>query len=261
MDRVKVLLLWYIRENNPIQVKDLLTKIQSDRHKLTQWGFGERELYTLVGHEATFILSELVENGLVRAKDSSDQPLHGRQLRPDSVLSAAPNLPYLQHFFDISLLAILHHPGEFMRAFPHFGKPLPKTSKWAQVFVMMPFLPELKPIYDDHILKVTQSLNLSCKRGDDFFSANSILDEIWSSIYHADICIAECSQRNPNVFYEIGIAHTLGRKTILITQSMGDVPFDVSTMRVIDYVYPTAMPTFEEKLRKTLSAELGLTPP
>jgi hypothetical protein len=38
------------------------------------------------------------------------------------------------------------------------------------------------------------------------------------------------------VFYEIGIAHTLGREVILITQSVEDIPFDLRHLRYVHYL-------------------------
>ncbi len=119
---------------------------------------------------------------------------------------------------------------------PLFGEPLAEDQeKWADVFVLMPFKPEFHAIYQDHILGVVEQLGLNCKRGDTFFSTNIIMQEIWSSIFYAQVCVADCTGKNPNVFYEIGIAHTLGRDCILITQTIDDVPFDVSHYRVIRY--------------------------
>ena len=53
------------------------------------------------------------------------------------------------------------------------------------------------------------------------------MDVIWESINRARIVIADTTTRNPNVFYEIGICHTLGKDVILITQDSEDVPFDL----------------------------------
>ena len=51
---------------------------------------------------------------------------------------------------------------------------------------------------------------------------------------HSVVC--DCSGRNPNVFYEAGIAHTLGREVILITQSEHDIPFDLRHLRHVRYL-------------------------
>ena len=60
-----------------------------------------------------------------------------------------------------------------------------------------------------------------------------------------------------HVFYEIGVAHTLGRTVILITQNGDDVPFDLQAIRYIKYAYtPPGMTVFERTLAQTLKAEL-----
>jgi hypothetical protein len=120
-------------------------------------------------------------------------------------------------------------------------------------FVRMPFRNELRPIYDDHIRKAIQEVNLECQRGDDIFSNTAIVEDIWKSINEARTIIADLTGKNPNVFYEVGIAHTLGKDVILITQSIDDVPFDLRYLRCIQYQYtPRGVEAFEQELKKTL---------
>ncbi len=57
-----------------------------------------------------------------------------------------------------------------------------------------------------------------------------------SLIDRSRVVICDCTGRNPNVFYEAGIAHTLGREVILITQSEHDVPFDLRHLRYVRYL-------------------------
>lgn len=133
-----------------------------------------------------------------------------------------------------------------------FGMPNKKYTY--DLFVLMPFVSNLKPVYDDHIKKVSKTLNLSIARADDFFSQDSIMYEVWSAITQASILIADCTGKNPNVFYEIGIAHTIGKPVILITQNQDDVPFDLRHRRYIQYDYtPAGMIKFENTLTTTIS--------
>jgi hypothetical protein len=130
----------------------------------------------------------------------------------------------------------------------------PNKKYTYDLFVLMPFALNLKPVYDDHITKVAKTLNLSIARADDFFSQNSIMYEVWSAITQASILIADCTGKNPNVFYEIGIAHTIGKPVILITQNQDDVPFDLRYIRYIQYDYtPPGMIKFENILTTTIS--------
>ena len=97
-------------------------------------------------------------------------------------------------------------------------------------------------------------------RGDDFFTVNSVMQDVWSAICAARIVIAECTGRNPNVFYEIGMAHTIGKPIIFVTQNSEDVPFDIRHIRYIKYDYnPRGMKRFEATLKKTLDETLSET--
>jgi len=54
-----------------------------------------------------------------------------------------------------------------------------------------------------------------------------IMQQIWVYILNARVLIAELTGKNPNVFYELGLAHAQGKDVILLTQSINDVPFDL----------------------------------
>jgi hypothetical protein len=139
---------------------------------------------------------------------------------------------------------------------PYFGLPDNSIGS-ADLFILMPFKPEMKPLYDDHIIKVAADLNLSVARGDDFFTAHSVMLDVWSAICSAKVIIADCTGRNPNVFYEIGLGHVIGKPVILITQNSDDVPFDVKHMRYIQYSYtPPGMVEFEKRLAETIKTIL-----
>src|SRR5258708_13215834 len=68
------------------------------------------------------------------------------------------------------------------------------------------------------------------------FEAPAIIQDIVNLLDRSRVVICDCTGRNPNVFYEIGIAHTLGRDVILITQSEADIPFDLRHLRYISYL-------------------------
>ena len=135
---------------------------------------------------------------------------------------------------------------------PLFGIP-DATRTIPDVFVLMSFSPAFTPIYATHISKVVKKLELSVGRADDFFTAHSVMADVWTAVYRSRVVIADCTTRNPNVFYEIGMAHTVGKPVILITQHESDVPFDLRHLRYIKYAYtPPGMDAFEESLERTL---------
>jgi len=104
-------------------------------------------------------------------------------------------------------------------------------------FVLMPFSPEnLTEIYLRYIKTPIQSnTNLKCMRADDIYQPSEIMKDIWVYLNKASIIIADLTYKNANVFYELGMAHVLGKKVILIAQSIEDIPFDLRGVRTIIY--------------------------
>ena len=94
-------------------------------------------------------------------------------------------------------------------------------------FVLMPFDPEFKDVYEIGIKEACESAGAYCQRVDEQIFHASILDQIYNQISKADVVIADMTGRNPNVFYEVGYAHALGKRTILLTKSAADIPFDL----------------------------------
>jgi hypothetical protein len=112
--------------------------------------------------------------------------------------------------------------------------------------------------FTSHISQLVKSIGLTVRRADDFFTAHQIMKDVWTAICRTRIVIADCTGRNPNVFYEIGMAHTVGKPVILITQNEADVPFDLRHIRFIEYKYtPPGMEQFERSLESTIRTVLG----
>jgi hypothetical protein len=64
----------------------------------------------------------------------------------------------------------------------------------------------------------------------------AVIQDAVSLIDRSKVVICDCTGRNPNVFYDIGIAHTLGREVVLITQAEADIPFDLRHLRYVQYL-------------------------
>lgn len=109
-----------------------------------------------------------------------------------------------------------------------------QAVKENMVSVMMPFAGF------DHVYKAIQQAivasQMECLRADNVWEHAAIIQDIVQIIDEAAIVICDCSGRNANVFYEIGIAHSLGKEVILITQSRSDIPFDLQHLRYITYL-------------------------
>jgi hypothetical protein len=117
------------------------------------------------------------------------------------------------------------------------------------VAVMMPFSTEFLPVYESIKLACNNG-GLTCKRADDIWEHSILIQDIFRLIFTARVVISDFSRRNPNVMYETGKAHTLGKTVVPITQDPRDVPFDIAHHRVLSY-FPNS-----EGLSK-LTIELG----
>lgn len=172
-------------------------------------------------------------------------------------VSPMPLIDQVFRALELSLTDLASRDLDSVQLKPIFGRPSASPST-ADVFVLMPFLDNLKPVYEDHIVGTCDELDLSVARADDFFAANAIVSDIWNAIYSSSFIMADCTKRNPNVFYEIGVAHTVGKPTVLISQDIDDVPFDLRHLRCIVYDYtPRGMSEFQSSLKKTLQTELS----
>lgn len=100
---------------------------------------------------------------------------------------------------------------------------------------MMPFDATFNPVYDS-IRQAAEAVGLRCRRADDIWENAAIIQDVVALIDRSRVVVCDCSGRNPNVFYEAGIAHTLGREVILITQNEQDIPFDLRHLRYIPYL-------------------------
>jgi hypothetical protein len=114
---------------------------------------------------------------------------------------------------------------------------IPEHEKIESVLVsaMMPFDAGFTAVYDS-IKAAAEKVRLRCRRADDIWENPAIIQDIVSLIDRSRVIVCDCTGRNPNVFYEIGIAHTLGRQVILITQNPEDIPFDLRHLRYVPYL-------------------------
>ena len=122
-------------------------------------------------------------------------------------------------------------------------------------FVLMPFESKFQPLYDDHIRPTVLRSGLRCERADDIHGTNLITWDIWERINRARFLVAELTDQNANVFYELGLAHAVSKDVILITRSMDFVPFDLKTIRCIVYEFtPRGIQKLEKQLEETIRA-------
>jgi len=124
-------------------------------------------------------------------------------------------------------------PGELV-----FGHPRETAQFKGDIFMVMPFAAEFAPVYTDIVKPLVLEMGLTITRGDEFHSVQGgVMGEVWSALNSCKFVIAEITGGNDNVFYELGIAHTLNKPAILVTQAEAPqaVPFDIRHLRYIKY--------------------------
>lgn len=131
-------------------------------------------------------------------------------------------------------------------------------------FCVLPFNDDRLEIFDE-IIKPTleKEFNINVIRSGNIFEPNlNIMESIWTYINQAGFIIADLSDRNPNVFYELGICHTLGKPVITLLDEESykkdyesKLPFDISSLNTIFYKNSGAGPQkLVEEIKKNVTA-------
>ena len=110
-------------------------------------------------------------------------------------------------------------------------------------YVLMPFAAEFDAVYEV-ILGAARDSDFDCARADKKRDIGLITQGIIMDILLSDIVVADISGFNPNVLYELGIAHTLSKPTLILSQELfsgGKMPFDITHMTTIPYTKPVSV--------------------
>lgn len=126
-----------------------------------------------------------------------------------------------------------------------------RPSHKLSVFVVMPFADEFRDAYELGIKPACVQAGASCARVDEQLFLENILERIYGQIAKADVIVAEMTGRTPNVFYEVGYAHGLGKPVILLTSKAADIPFDL--MHYPHVVYGGQIRTLKAELEKKIA--------
>ena len=110
-----------------------------------------------------------------------------------------------------------------------------REQKKLRAFVIMPFDEEFDGIYTDLILPAFEDEDFEVIRADNIEDQQNIMKGIVIGIEEADIIVADVTALNPNVLYELGLSHGRLRPTVIITQGLKEIPYDLRGYRVIPY--------------------------
>lgn len=200
----------------------------------------ERSRYDDAKHEA--VLSELRASYEHRIADLSREMVATRSRWEDAnhlLISGQQNQP-------TSVTPRVVDPNSFLKPFGIDPDKVDLNPN--RIFVLTPFSDEERPVYDI-IKSACSDVGFSVIRGDESRADGDILTQVVSGIVSSGIIIANISSRNPNVFFELGIAMALGKPTLLISDTLSDVPFDLQSRRIIVFKGPADL---ERKLHASI---------
>lgn len=143
-----------------------------------------------------------------------------------------------------------------------FQIPRIRTLEKPQCGILMPFGGLFDEIYDHNIRPAVVDSGYNPLRADELWKHQIIMNDIFDMIYHSAAVVADLTGRNPNVFYELGLAHVLGKTVVPIVQDENDIPFDLRHHRYLKYSPTTEGrkslgPQLEARLRELLSQREG----
>ena len=119
----------------------------------------------------------------------------------------------------------------------------------------MPFSDDFIDLYEK--IKTEFCADFVFNNAGDLDNQQSIIQDIVEGIYSADIIIADLTGLNPNVFYELGLAHAMNKNVIIITQNISELPFDIKSYRANEYSMKfNKMPDLINKLRDLLNRSM-----
>ncbi|WP_404451962.1 hypothetical protein LG329_16680 [Virgibacillus necropolis] len=133
-------------------------------------------------------------------------------------------------------------------------------------FALLPFDQDRIDIFEQIISPtLNERFSIQVLKANDLFTVNEIMEDIWTYMCKSKFLIADITNKNPNVFYELGICHTLGKEVITICEEgsfandyNGKFPFDIAHRRVILYKNTgTGMMKFKDDLINTVESLLS----
>ena len=116
-----------------------------------------------------------------------------------------------------------------------FQVPENTTKETDLVAVMMPFNAAFDSVHEG-IRRACSAAGYRCLRVDDIWEESTVIQDIFNLIFRSQVVVVDFTGKNPNVMYETGIAHTLGKHVVPIAQSSDDVPFDIAHHRFLKYL-------------------------
>lgn len=212
---------------------------------------------------------------LLRSLDFRDEDYDGNSMQVLSKIvgNSPANLQEIERYVDVRRVAVkrpllstpefistvqARQPDRVVTFAPDVFRIPDKAVEPNVLSVMMPFEGRFAGTYTA-IRNVCGRLGIDCKRADDIWDNSILIQDVFDLIFTSQAVITDFTDRNPNVFYETGVAHTLGKIVIPITQSVGDIPFDLRHHRALTYLSNVeGLAKLEKDLEKKLRVVFGI---
>lgn len=220
------------------------------------------------------VLSEHIDFAIVDLKIDYESETGGAQIvnyvkriHPKAkaiVLSARQLDETIKSKFEVEIDGYVHKGGQDNYILAVLGKlrELEKVPKSKTCFVIMPFSSskscreeEWTEIFKEHIKPAVEEAGFgyTCHRSRAL--SGNIIETILDDLNSADIVIADLTDRNPNVFYELGVRQALRGSTLLISQSIDDIPFDLRpyAIHLYDWKLAEGKRLFRERIKELIA--------
>lgn len=171
-------------------------------------------------------------------------------------INTAPIMdPDFVGFFSIIRPATQLNPFTDHPYFRENGLPARVSGK---VFVAMPYSIHEGglDVWEQILMPVKEELSLNLVRADQQLDASGVVDRVFHDIASSELVIADLTGNNPNVYYELGLAHALGIKTLLLLRINENIPFNVGHLQIIR-CDPSNLPKVRDDVRRTIISKRG----
>jgi hypothetical protein len=158
-------------------------------------------------------------------------------------------------YVELAEQSILPKGGVFMQVNPRRFRKKQFTTRTDLIVILMPFTKD----WSGDVFKVFENAGstkgFKVWRSDMEFTDDEVMQTIWEQINEAKLVVADCTGKNPNVFYELGLADTIGKPVFVCAQDRKDIPFDITPRRSHTYKPLTSsLEILRDKLIKFIEA-------
>jgi nucleoside 2-deoxyribosyltransferase len=102
-------------------------------------------------------------------------------------------------------------------------------------FVITPYDKLHLDLYEKFLKPEAEKVGYITELGKDWEGSSFLLEDLWKSIQNADVLIAVLDKNDGNVFYELGLAHAIGKPVVLVANKLAPNPSNLGGIRVITY--------------------------